>query len=141
MTSPATIDRLRVGAPQGGSGVLAKTNNGYLFGYHADAPKAAEISLLMPHRLEQYASRESHTEDRGRHDESNWQTTAVAVQASGRSNPQASVASLGREKKNGAVARAVPVDPLPWTQPPMVGGGVSSVATASPRAMWLRRRL
>ena len=60
MTSPATIDRLRVGTPQGGSGVLAKTNDGYLFGYHAEAPKAAEISLLMPHRLEQYASRELH---------------------------------------------------------------------------------
>ena len=60
MTSPATIDRLRVGTPQGGSGLLAKTNEGYLFGYHADAPKAAEISLLMPHRLEQYASRELH---------------------------------------------------------------------------------
>lgn len=60
MTSPATIDRLRVGTPQGDSGVLAKTNDGYLFGYHADAPRAAEVSLLMPHRLEQYASRELH---------------------------------------------------------------------------------
>lgn len=60
MTSPATIDRLRVGTPQGGSGVLAKTGEGYLFGYHADAPRAAEISLLMPHRLEQYVSRELH---------------------------------------------------------------------------------
>ena len=60
MTNPATIDRLRVGTPQGGSGVLARINDGYLFGYHADALKAAEISLLMPHRLEQYASRELH---------------------------------------------------------------------------------
>jgi serine/threonine-protein kinase HipA len=60
MSSPVTIDRLRVGTPQGGSGVLAKTDEGYLFGYHADAPRAAEISLLMPHRLQQYTSRELH---------------------------------------------------------------------------------
>lgn len=60
MTSPATIDRLRIGTPQGNSGVLAKTSEGYLFGYHADASRAAEVSLLMPHRLEQYASRELH---------------------------------------------------------------------------------
>jgi len=60
MSSPVTIDRLRVGTPQGGSGVLAKTDEAYLFGYHADAPRSAEISLLMPHRLEQYTSRELH---------------------------------------------------------------------------------
>lgn len=60
MTNPATIDRLWVGTPQGGSGVLGKTGEDYLFGYHADASKAAEISLLMPRRLEQYGSRELH---------------------------------------------------------------------------------
>lgn len=60
MPSSVTIDQLRVGTPQGDSGVLSKTGEGYLFGYHADAPKAAEISLLMPRRLEQYVSRELH---------------------------------------------------------------------------------
>lgn len=29
-----------------------------MFGYRADAPRAAEISLLMPHRIAQYATRE-----------------------------------------------------------------------------------
>lgn len=38
MTSPATIDRLRVGTPQGGSGVLAKPDEGYLFGYPPTRP-------------------------------------------------------------------------------------------------------
>lgn len=64
MTSPsataASIDRLRVGTPQGDSGLLARTGDGFLFGYHADAPRSAEISLLMPQRPEQYASRELH---------------------------------------------------------------------------------
>ena len=60
MASPVSIDRLRVGTPQGDSGVLAKTDGGYLFGYHSDALRAAEISLLMPHRMEQYTSRELH---------------------------------------------------------------------------------
>ncbi len=64
MTSPSaiavSIDRLRVGTPQGDSGLLARTGDGFLFGYHADAPRSAEISLLMPQRPEQYASRELH---------------------------------------------------------------------------------
>lgn len=60
MTSLSAIDRLRVGTPQGGSGILARTHQGYLFGYHADASRATEVSLLMPHRLELYASRELH---------------------------------------------------------------------------------
>lgn len=60
MNRPVAIDRLQVGTPQGGSGVLAKTDDAYLFGYHADASRAAQISLLMPHRLEQYLSRELH---------------------------------------------------------------------------------
>lgn len=58
MSSPAAIDRLRVATPQGDSGVLGRTDDGYLFGYHAEAPRAAEISLLMPHRLEPYVGRE-----------------------------------------------------------------------------------
>ena len=60
MTSPVTLDRLRVGTPQGDSGLLARTEEGYLFGYHADASRSAEVSLLMPHKLEQYVSRELH---------------------------------------------------------------------------------
>lgn len=64
MTSPSaiavSIDRLRVGTPQGDSGLLARTGDGFLFGYHADAPRSAEISLLMPQRPEQYISRELH---------------------------------------------------------------------------------
>ena len=60
MTSPLVIDRLRVGTPQGDSGIVARTGTGYLFGYHADAARASEISLLMPLRPEQYASRELH---------------------------------------------------------------------------------
>jgi serine/threonine-protein kinase HipA len=58
--TPASIDRLRVGTPQGDSGLLAKAGEGVLFGYHADAPRSAEVSLLMPQRPEQYASRELH---------------------------------------------------------------------------------
>ncbi|MBN8491251.1 MAG: type II toxin-antitoxin system HipA family toxin [Burkholderiales bacterium] len=60
MADSPVIDRLRVGTPQGDSGVLALGDAGYLFGYHPDAPKSAEISLLMPQRMEQYASRELH---------------------------------------------------------------------------------
>lgn len=60
MASAAALDRLRVGTPQGRSGVLARTGEGYLFGYDAEATHAAEISLLMPHRLEHYTSRELH---------------------------------------------------------------------------------
>ena len=52
------VDRLSVGTPQGDSGLLAKGGAGYLFGYHADAPRTAEVSLSMPHRMEQYSSAE-----------------------------------------------------------------------------------
>ena len=54
------VDRLSVGTPQGDSGLLAKGGAGYLFGYHADAPRTAEVSLSMPHRMEQYSSAELH---------------------------------------------------------------------------------
>lgn len=60
MTEIGAINLLQVGTPQGTSGTLGREGDGYLFGYAADAPRAAEISLLMPHRLEQYASRELH---------------------------------------------------------------------------------
>lgn len=63
MNSLPAVDRLRVATPQGESGVLASAANGaggYLFGYAADAVPSAEVSLLMPLRMEQYASRELH---------------------------------------------------------------------------------
>lgn len=63
MSSLPAVDRLRVATPQGESGVLAGGANGaggYLFGYAADAAPSAEVSLLMPLRMEQYASRELH---------------------------------------------------------------------------------
>lgn len=60
MNSPVALDRLRVGTPQGESGLLARTGEGYLFGYHDEASRSAEVSLLMPHRLEQYVTRELH---------------------------------------------------------------------------------
>jgi serine/threonine-protein kinase HipA len=60
MNRPTFVDQLLVGTPQGESGVLAKSGGGYLFGYHAQASRSAEISLLMPHRIEQYSSRELH---------------------------------------------------------------------------------
>jgi serine/threonine-protein kinase HipA len=60
MSSPSRIDRLDVATPQGASGTLALESGRYLFGYRGDAARAAEISLLMPHRIEQYESRELH---------------------------------------------------------------------------------
>ncbi|MEO5827455.1 MAG: type II toxin-antitoxin system HipA family toxin [Luteimonas sp.] len=60
MGDPLRIDRLQVATPQGASGLLAFGARRYLFGYAHDAARAAEISLLMPHRLEQYESRELH---------------------------------------------------------------------------------
>ena len=59
-SSEATFDRLPVRTPQGESGLLAKTDTGYLFDYDSDTSRSAEISLLMPHRLEPYVSRELH---------------------------------------------------------------------------------
>ena len=60
MSSPLRIDHLDVATPQGASGTLAFASGRYLFGYNAGAPRAAEISLLMPHRIEHYISRELH---------------------------------------------------------------------------------
>jgi serine/threonine-protein kinase HipA len=60
MASALHIDRLGVATPQGASGALAVEEGRYLFGYDADAPRAAELSLLMPHRIAQYESRELH---------------------------------------------------------------------------------
>lgn len=54
------IDRLAVATPQGSSGVLAYASGDYLFGYAPDGARATEISLLMPHRIEQYRARELH---------------------------------------------------------------------------------
>ena len=55
----AELDRVRhawVSTPQGDSGALAFEDGRYLFTYSPHAPPAADISLLMPHRAEQYAS-------------------------------------------------------------------------------------
>lgn len=60
MNSPFRIQHLEVATPQGESGTLATGSGSYHFGYRPDAPRAAEISLLMPHRVDQYASRELH---------------------------------------------------------------------------------
>lgn len=56
----APIDRLAVATPQGASGTLALESGRFVFGYAREAPRAAEISLLMPHRIVQYESRELH---------------------------------------------------------------------------------
>lgn len=60
MAETGSIERLRVATPQGPSELLGREGGRYLFGYDADAARAAEVSLLMPLRLEQYASRELH---------------------------------------------------------------------------------
>ena len=60
MISPLRIDHLKVATPQGVSGVLATESGDYLFGYLAKASRSSEISLLMPHRIEHYVSRELH---------------------------------------------------------------------------------
>lgn len=57
---PSTVDRLAVATPQGTSGTLALENGRFVFGYAREASRAAEISLLMPHRIAQYESRELH---------------------------------------------------------------------------------
>ena len=56
MAELASVRHARVSTPQGDSGVLAFEHGRYLFSYAADAPGAADVSLLMPHRAEQYAS-------------------------------------------------------------------------------------
>lgn len=60
MTEPLRVDRLAVATPHGASGTLAHESGDYLFGYAAEVSRASEISLLMPHRIEQYTSRELH---------------------------------------------------------------------------------
>ena len=60
MADPPALSSLAVATPQGRSGVLAHERDDYFFGYDADASRSAEISLLMPRRAEQYASRELH---------------------------------------------------------------------------------
>jgi serine/threonine-protein kinase HipA len=61
MTDPVrAIEQLRVRTPQGESGLLAAQGGKYRFGYSHDAPRAAEISLLMPQRMEPYVSDRLH---------------------------------------------------------------------------------
>ena len=60
MSKPPRADRLRVVTPQGQSGLLASVTDSYVFAYLAEAAKSAEISLLMPLRVEQYSARELH---------------------------------------------------------------------------------
>lgn len=60
MPDPLRIGRLQVETPQGASGLLASEAGQYLFGYAPDAGRAADISLTMPHRAEQYQSRDLH---------------------------------------------------------------------------------
>ena len=56
MAELAGVRHARVSTPQGDSGGLAFEDGRYLFTYSPDVPSAAQISLLMPHRAEQYAS-------------------------------------------------------------------------------------
>lgn len=49
------VERLVATTPQGAAGELIATGE-YLFGYYPEAPKQAEISLLLPRRAEQYRS-------------------------------------------------------------------------------------
>ena len=56
MTDLARIRHVRVATPQGESGELSSEAERYLFSYSSRAAGAQEISLLMPHRAEQYAS-------------------------------------------------------------------------------------
>ena len=60
MSKAPRADRLRVVTPQGQSGLLASVTGSYVFAYLAEAAKSAEISLLMPLRVEQYSARELH---------------------------------------------------------------------------------
>ena len=56
MNDLARIRHVRVATPQGPSGDLSSGQDRYLFTCAAQAGAASEISLLMPHRAEQYAS-------------------------------------------------------------------------------------
>lgn len=50
------IEHLRVSTPQGDSGILSREAGRYFFQYHPSIHPAAEVSLTMPHKLEQYRS-------------------------------------------------------------------------------------
>nr|MBP8098248.1 HipA N-terminal domain-containing protein [Arenimonas sp.] len=56
MAELAGVRHALVSTPQANSGMLASEDGRYLFTYSPDAPPAADISLLMPHRADQYAS-------------------------------------------------------------------------------------
>lgn len=56
MAEFAGVRHARVSTPQGDSGVLVFEDGRYLFTYSPDALPAADISLLMPHRAQQYVS-------------------------------------------------------------------------------------
>jgi serine/threonine-protein kinase HipA len=51
-----TIEHLRVGTPQGDSGMLSREGAAYFFQYRPEINAAAEVSLTMPHKVEQYRS-------------------------------------------------------------------------------------
>lgn len=51
-----TIRHLRVRTPQGDAGILAREATAYFFQYHPSIHPAAEVSLTMPHRIDQYRS-------------------------------------------------------------------------------------
>lgn len=48
------VEHLRVSTPQGDSGILSREATAYFFQYHPSIHPAAEVSLTMPHRIEQY---------------------------------------------------------------------------------------
>ena len=50
------FEHLRVGTPQGDAGILSREAGTYFFQYHPSIPPAAEVSLTMPYRMEQYRS-------------------------------------------------------------------------------------
>jgi serine/threonine-protein kinase HipA len=56
MNDLARVHHVRVSTPQGDSGELSSEDERYLFTYSVKTPRAAEISLLMPLRAEQYTS-------------------------------------------------------------------------------------
>ena len=61
MTDPIrAVNHLRVYTPQGESGQLTVENGKYRFSYFPDASRAAEVSLLMPQRMEPYVGNQLH---------------------------------------------------------------------------------
>jgi len=51
-----TIEHLKVRTPQGDAGTLSREAATYFFQYYPSIQPAAEISLTMPHRMDQYRS-------------------------------------------------------------------------------------